>query len=272
MSTSAVRIMRYHNLSHANLVGLCWGTPYTTVYGGSMKCNETASMIRLLAKSALFLTVGLPIAVCGGMPVYSASPIEAWVVDAETSQPLEGVIVTANWQLVTGSLGGGEIPKGQLVVMESVTDKNGRLYFEGWTKTNFSTGELRNQDPYIVMFKPAYQFYGFLSNYSPGRVFLGLHRKSALGGQTIRLARFTGTLEAYADHLSAYDNLHNVVDDCEWKRIPRMILALSEERRRIKALNERLVVRVPDIPTLEGLSKRCGSAAGFFRAYKAPDK
>jgi hypothetical protein len=229
-------------------------------------------MMRLLAKSTLFLTAVLPIAACGGMPVYSASPIEAWVVDAETSQPLEGVVVTANWQLITGSLGGGEIPKGQLMVMESVTDRNGRLYFEGWTKTNFSTGELRNQDPYIVMFKPAYQFYAFLSNYSPGRIFLGPHRKSALSGQTIRLARFTGTLEAYADQLSAYDNLHNVVDDCEWKRIPRMILALSEERGRIKALNQRLVVRVPDISSLEGLSKRCGSAAEFFGAYQAPDK
>ena len=229
-------------------------------------------MIGPFARYALILTAALPIAACGGMPVYSASPIEAWVVDAETGKPLEGVVVTANWQLVTGSLGGGEIPKGQLMVMECVTDRNGRLYFEGWTKTNFSTGELRNEDPYIVMFKPAYRFYAFLSNYSPGRIFLGPHRKSALGGQIIRLARFTGTLEAYADHLSAYDNLHNVVDDCEWKRIPRMILALSEERRRIKALNARLVVRVPDISYLEGLSARCGSPSDFFRAYRADNK
>src|SRR2546427_2208832 len=230
-------------------------------------------MIRLLAKSALFLTVVLPIAACGGMLVYSASPIEAWVVDAETSQPLEGVVVTANWQLVTGSLGGGEIPKGQMMVMESVTDKGGRLYFEGWTKTNLSTAELRNQDPQIVMFKPGYLRYGFVSDYSAGRVFLGSNRKSAFSGQTIKLVRFTGTLKAYADQLSGYDsNLHNIVEDCEWKRIPRMILPLDEERKRVKALNERLVVTVPGIPYLEGLSKRCGSPTDFFRAYKGDNK
>ena len=84
------------------------------------------------------------------MPAYSAAPIEAWVVDADTNEPLEGVIVTANWQLVSGTLAGGEIPKGQLMVMEAVTDKDGRFYFEGWTKANLTTGELRDKDPQIV--------------------------------------------------------------------------------------------------------------------------
>jgi hypothetical protein len=39
-----------------------------------------------------------------GSPYYTADPIEAWVVDAETGKPIEGAVVTANWQLVAASL------------------------------------------------------------------------------------------------------------------------------------------------------------------------
>lgn len=46
---------------------------------------------------------------------YSAEPIEAWVVDAETKQPLDGVVVTANWQLKEGTFG-GSVQVGQLMV------------------------------------------------------------------------------------------------------------------------------------------------------------
>ena len=57
---------------------------------------------------------------------YSAKAIEAWVVDAETKKPLEGVIVVAHWELNYGLEGGGAY---QLQVMEDVTDKKGRFYF-----------------------------------------------------------------------------------------------------------------------------------------------
>ena len=50
--------------------------------------------IRFLAVLCL-----LPLSACG--ETYSAEAIEAWVVDAETGQPIEGVVVAANWQLGT---------------------------------------------------------------------------------------------------------------------------------------------------------------------------
>jgi hypothetical protein len=61
---------------------------------------------------------------------YSADPIEAWVVDASSGAPLEGVIVTANWQRTGGFE--GSYPKGQMMVMETTTDKKGRFQFSGW--------------------------------------------------------------------------------------------------------------------------------------------
>ncbi|NIR44012.1 MAG: hypothetical protein GWN83_08465, partial [Gemmatimonadetes bacterium] len=66
----------------------------------------------VLLAAALSLQACYPI-------TYSAEEIEARVVDAGTKEPLEGVIVTANWQLVGGWE--GHTPKGQMKVMETVT-------------------------------------------------------------------------------------------------------------------------------------------------------
>src|SRR6266849_1854255 len=71
----------------------------------------------------------LPLQACA--TTYSAEPIEAWVVDADSGQPIEGVVVTANWELEIGTLG-GNIPVGQIMVMETVTDQKGRFYFPAW--------------------------------------------------------------------------------------------------------------------------------------------
>ena len=43
---------------------------------------------------------------------YSATAIEAWIVDTETKQPLEGVVVVADWKLEFG-LEGGQSAEGQ---------------------------------------------------------------------------------------------------------------------------------------------------------------
>jgi hypothetical protein len=199
------------------------------------------------------------------MPIYSAAPIEAWVIDAETSQPLEGVVVTANWQLVEGSFGGGQIPKGQMMVMESVTDKNGRFYFEGWTRINRTTGGLRNRDPQIVMFKPGYRIYTFIRPFR-GEIIGGPSRHSPISGQTIRLERFKGSIRDYAGQFSLL-RLDEVVRDCEWKKIPQMILALDAEGKRLKALDGTLNITAPVIDSIEGYKNQCGSAREFFKAY-----
>jgi hypothetical protein len=223
--------------------------------------------IRPLIKRLLVLGAmlsWLPLPACGGLPVYSAAPIEGWVVDADTNQPLEEVIVTANWQLVSGTLAGGEIPKGQLMVMESVTDKNGRFHFEGWTKVNPTTGELRNKDPQILMFKPGYRYRVFTNDYPVDQVVIGFKRESKLNGQTVKLERFKGDLRVYGRHFQLDTDLENVLRDCEWKRIPRMIVALDLERKRIKAADPAAIVGVPSIGYLDAFSSRCGSAEEFF--------
>ena len=89
---------------------------------------------------------------------YSAKAIEAWVVDAETKKPLEGVIVVAHWELRYGLEGGGSY---QLQVMETVTDKNGRFYFPAWGPKKIPEhlpreARLKTHDPGLAMYYPNY--------------------------------------------------------------------------------------------------------------------
>ena len=51
------------------------------------------------------------------------------MVDAETHQPLEGVNVVAHWVLNFGLEG---TVHADLMLMETVTQSNGRFYFPAW--------------------------------------------------------------------------------------------------------------------------------------------
>ena len=53
---------------------------------------------------AALIPIVISLSACGGPLTYSSDPIDAAVVDADTGQPIEGAIVTANWQLVTATL------------------------------------------------------------------------------------------------------------------------------------------------------------------------
>lgn len=174
-------------------------------------------------------------------PSYSAEAIEARVIDAETKQSLEDVIITANWELRGGGLAlGGSSYAGQLMVMEAVTDVNGKFYFPAWGPIRQSKGELQENDPKLIFFKSGYR-YKILSNEIRNDPDAALEpvRRSRWNGRTIALERFKGTVEEYARHLSsididlrfAYDN-----ENCELKHVPRMVAALHREEKRFRDL------------------------------------
>ena len=68
-------------------------------------------------------------ATAGCAQVYSAKPTFGFVVDAQTRQPVEGAVVVAQWDLEYGLEGGAAYA---WVVMETVTDSQGRFDFAGW--------------------------------------------------------------------------------------------------------------------------------------------
>lgn len=174
---------------------------------------------------------------------YSAEPIEAWVVDEETAQPLEGVVVVAHWQLY-----GGLHPDnaGELTILETVTDKAGRFYFPAWGPKPLpakapSNARLLNDDPQLLLFKSDYK-YKRLSNLleSSWRKTGEPLRRSDWNGKTIELSLFKATAyePKYEDNFSHFNREleHIAARDpkaCDWKKIPNAIRTMNRERKRL---------------------------------------
>ena len=203
---------------------------------------DTVKAVRQLAFLLLCLTFGA----CGAV-TYQFDPIEAWVVDAETGKPIEGVVVTANWELVKGSLDGPRY-YGQLEVKETVTDSNGRFFFEGFSKQDTSWAELRESDPQVLIFKAGYEFQRFTNNYIDGGANLKkLRRTAAVNGKTVTLRK---SKVAKGDVDLAHSQLvsgrlgfvrqempgSRETDKCYWQRIPKMIMETRREEQFMRTL------------------------------------
>lgn len=231
-------------------------------------------MNQVLFRSALMLTLLIPLQSCAFF-TYTALPIQAWVVDEKTNQPLEGVIVVAHWQLKGGLEGGN--PVGQMMVMETVTDATGRFYFPGWgPKLRSLKGELKDQSPGILLFKNGYEYQG-LQNHTTNKSMQGdleIPLRSIWDKTTIKLEKFRGTVEAYADHVRSLDNYLEWArygEDCEWKQIPAILVALhrmseSFSSQGVKPEGWQIGVTIRKVTDV-GNQKQCGSASDFFRKY-----
>jgi hypothetical protein len=223
-------------------------------------------------KATLCLLLGLLITqtACDGSLLYSAEPIEAWVIDAETKKPLEGVIVTANWELTGGWE--GSYPVGQMMVMEAVTDAKGRFYFPGWgPKLHLGQGKLRDIQPQLLVFKSGYHYRNLANEPRGSAVYSG---KSEWSGKKIELKPFTGTEQEYAEHVYRLDgNLDRMRDgkECEWTKIPRMLVALHGMREHfdskgVKLRGWRGGARIRTVLDV-GNQRECGLADEIFRSY-----
>ena len=159
-------------------------------------------MRRLAKQLWIFVMLGLGISLpaqAGFTLYYMADPIEAKVIDAETKQPLEGVIVVAHWELVYGSPG-GDSPAGQLMVMEAVTGKDGTFRFPGWgPKLAISSHLSDYRDPELVLFKSGYQS-RTLTNELTGEN-KGARRRSDWNGKVIGINKFIGTRKEWFEML-----------------------------------------------------------------------
>jgi len=197
-------------------------------------------------KIALLALIIVALNACGGSLYYTSDPIEAWVVDAETGKPIEGAVVTANWQLVGFSLDTGGTRLGQLEVMETVTDQNGHFYFPGFTKLNLSLGELRGDDPHLLIFKPGYEYLGGGHSYPVGKPLPGAHRSSDINGRILQMKKADPDVSKYAFHLGFLTtSLMNIENSGDAGRIPKMIHALACERMRLKAIDPAVLLWVP---------------------------
>lgn len=90
-------------------------------------------------------------------PYYTIEPFESWIVDDETGAPIEGAVMVATWELYRESLHNAQFHE-MAAVKESLSDKNGRVNFEGFALLNPSMHYLR-EDPKIIVFKGGYEYY-----------------------------------------------------------------------------------------------------------------
>jgi hypothetical protein len=200
---------------------------------------------------ALLVVSAMALSACGS-PYYTADPIEAWVVDAETGKPIEGAVVTANWQLVAASLDTGGRKLRQLEVMETRTDKNGRFFFFGFTKMNPSLEELRDEDPQILIFKSGHTYFRTTNNYRDDKPSPGAHRSSKVNGKTLRMPKANLDAKKAAFDLGFLTgNLMNIFVSGDVGSIPQMIHALACERMRLKLVDPNVLLSVPGSTGME---------------------
>jgi len=193
----------------------------------------------------------------GWAPYYQIDPIEAQVVDAETGEPIEGANVIAHWQLVVGGLDGPS-NSGQLEVKETVTDKDGRFSFDGFTRPNLvPLVELRDEDPAVIIFKPGYKHLRISNEYPrAGTLSPGIHRTWQWNGKQIGLRRigpideFIGDQYAEVAYIGLETDLHLLIYSPSCPRIMAALVAMNEERKRLKAISRRARVDLPELSEL----------------------
>ena len=198
----------------------------------------------MTAQGCTLIALGLGLTLASGgadaqewpPPVYSAKEIRATVVDTETGQPLDGVIMVAQWILFVAAPGhGGHGPR--LHVVEAVTDGMGRFHIPGWgPKPNprYPFTSLDNQDPQLSFFKLGYRPLTVQNRWDRNESV----RFSEWDGKTIKLEKFRGTDKEWGRAISFLQTAlawgwQRMMD---WRQMPRMVLALELERQRLEQL------------------------------------
>lgn len=157
---------------------------------------------------------------------YSAKPVQGVVVDAGTGEPLEGVIIVAQW--ILDELGKG--PWRRLHVFETTTDAKGNYLIPGWgpkENTWYPWTRLRDEDPALSFFKR-----GYIPHYAQNRWERNESvRFSEWDGKTIKLNKFRGTDDDWIKKLSLLQtSLSWGSEVMQWQHVPRITLVLEEER------------------------------------------
>ena len=155
----------------------------------------------------------------------------------------------------------------QLAIRETVTDSNGRFHFDGFIRLNFLMyQELGTSDPHLVIFKSGYQYLQSGGSYDG----TGMVRNPVWNGKALKLQRDNGQWSVnrlYLPYLGLGSTLSRLLDECDWKSIPRMMIAMSEEHQRLAAAYSSSVN--DGLPTIENIEREghCGAAGDYFKTF-----
>lgn len=192
--------------------------------------------MKRLWKQVLFVLVAflIPLWVFGDPPVYYAKDIRGQVVDAETGQPLEGVIVVARWMLRSAGPGSNS-PGISINTIEVVTDKEGKYFIPGWgPRPRLPLHYLDYDDPALRFFKSDFYPQSLSNTFrSDEHHNKRMVRTSEWDTKVIKLMLFGSN--DWSDYSFRLEQLwSSETMDCV-RECPRFVLALDAESKRIKA-------------------------------------
>jgi hypothetical protein len=203
-------------------------------------------MRRHLARLATLGAVLLA-ATSGCAHEYTAKPTHGFIIDADTRRPIEGAVVVAHWDLEFGLEGGSAFA---WVVMETVTDKQGRFEFAGWGPRKVpdflpSEARLKGRDPKVEFFKLGYEGIAQTQShagkdYNRPKEFPTRGpsvREWYLNGETFHYRPVKDDMTRMAKGVMAFDLALNHLrgPPCLYLDIPRSLLALRKAYEQVIA-------------------------------------
>lgn len=214
---------------------------------------------------------------------YSADPVYARVVDADTGKPIQGVAVVAYWELYQGSITGDGMPCGAANVAEAVTDKDGWFRIPGWGPVKGACGRMRNGNPLVYFFKPGYEYLRKSSG-----VGLDYTKEVSVAqvwwnGHTIKLHKFSNLdlsktdLRSYSFNFTILngqlaDFVVNMPTQCNWKKIPYTLQLINAEEHRFSASGNNSSTIIDQLILNDAWFKRvapkCGSPKIFLEGLR----
>jgi hypothetical protein len=204
-----------------------------------------------MTRIAALLAAALLCASCAN--TYRGAAIEGWVVDADTKQPLEGVIVVIMWELEHGGFHPGQA--GALFRREAVTDSKGHFGFPAWGPLKPKDAFLSYSAPYIALFKR-----GYLPRDLPNAKRWPTQPMpevwdSEWNGKTVPLQPFHGSLADYGQKFYSVEFLYGATyAECDWEMMPKLtaeLLKLGDE-----CAKQNVWCGTPNRMTLRGKSCR----------------
>jgi hypothetical protein len=190
-----------------------------------------------------------------GLNFYTAGPVNGWVVDSATGEPIEGAVVLAYWNFHDAN---GGVCAGANNLQETLSGKDGSYNIPGFDVRGACNGVDRS-DPRLYVFKPGYAFQ-VLANVNHGDVTppaivgqpTGLVGYSDWSNWVIVLPRYpelkipqrslrpdmTPHPDPYKTYQGSLTRLNTMLESlidltpkqCNWKKMPNMLRALVAQR------------------------------------------
>jgi hypothetical protein len=188
--------------------------------------------IKTLYRLCAVILVLITASGCAAKFTVKTEPISGKVVDAETNEPIEEVIVIGYWPGYSFYF--EQYPVGTIELLEVVTDKEGNYFVPGWLKESIDSS-FRYGDPVMIFYKTGYEIEIESNAFSMGNFkkmpgyFHPWHAE--WDGKTIKMNKFKGDNRAYRAYLNVvqysapYEDIFNY---CKFMNVPRLLIAMEE--------------------------------------------